>query len=345
MSETQTNIKNRVIGLLSRILAAVIGWSVLTIVNFLPLWLENPLVEKYKISGGYDVNIMEEYTFETGLFKKRINENGNLSAGAALIQNDNAAYYTIDEVICELDLEKMESRDLEGKALSEPHFCDDEVYLSTSYLDEVAVGVLGDGSPQIFKEKWYDDINSFNEVQRVLFNLLKKSETEELSTAEMAKLVGYTIHGELVGWDGETAIFCLADDMNGRILFQKYRKEGIVDVIPGSCCDPGVAMISGDTAIYRDGNMLKTLNLETFEEKTVNDPAYPVVYFNHMNLDGHRILIWIGTDGMHTLDLDQGNINFVKGNWYSDYRGLYIWKNHIIALRNDRGFYKWSYTN
>ena len=31
-------------------------------------------------------------------------------------------------------------------------------------------------------------------------------------------------------------------------------------------------------------------------------------------------------------------------NWYSDYRGLYIWKNHIIALRNDRGFYKWSYT-
>ncbi|MBE5956768.1 MAG: hypothetical protein E7253_09990 [Lachnospiraceae bacterium] len=345
MSETQANSKSRIIGLLSRILAAVIGWSILTIVNFLPLWLENPLVEKYKISGGYDVNIMEEYTFETGLFKKRINENGNLSAGAALIQNDTAAYFTVDEVICELDLEKMESRDLEGKATSEPHFCDDEVYLSTAYLGDVAVGLLGDGSPQIFEEKWYDDINSFDQVQRVLFNLLKKSDTEELSTAEMAKLVGYTVHGELVGWDGETAIFCLTDDTKGRIIFQKYREEGIVDVIPGSCSNPGVAMISGNTAIYRDGNMLKTLNLETFEEKTVSDPVCPVVYFNHMNLDGHRILIWIGTDGMHTLDLDQGNINFVKGNWYSDYRGLYIWKNHIIALRNDRGFYKWSYTN
>lgn len=343
MSETPKKKGIPVGAIASRVVAALIGWAVLTMVNMLPLWLECPVVEKLKISGGYDVNIMEEHTFDVGLFGKRLAENGNLSAGGKLISNDNAAYYSLDKVICELDLEKMESRDLEGKALYEPHFCDDEVYLSTAYLAEVAVGRLGDGSPQSFDEKWYDEINSFDKVQRTLFNLLKKSETEELSTAEMAKLVGYTIHGDIAGWDGENSWFCVTG-LPGQIVFQKYNETGIVDVIPGSCNEPGIAMVTGNIAIYKDGGLLKTLNLETFEEKTVNDPACPVVYFNHMSLDGHRILVWIGTDGMHTLDLDHGNVNFVEGDWYSDYRGLYIWKNHIIALRNDRGFYKWSYT-
>lgn len=328
-------------GLMPRIIAALVGWAVLTMVNMLPLWLECPLVERLKISGGYDVNIMKEHTFDAGLFKKRLTENGNIQAGGKLFANDNSAYYTLDEVMCELDLEKMETRDIKGEAPYEPHFCDDEVYLSTAYIDEVAVGVLGDGSPQSFEENWYDDTSSFGDIQHSIFNLLAKSETEELTTAEMARLVGYTIHGDIAGWDGENAYFCYAD--TDRILFQKYNKDGVVDVIPGSCTKPGVAMICGKTAIYKDGGLLKTIDLETYEEKTVNDPACPVAYFNFMNINGLRILVWIGTDGMHTLDLDHGNINFVEGDWISDYRGLYIWKNHIIALRSDRGFYKWSY--
>ena len=346
MSETPTKKGFSVGELVSRIIAIVIGWAILTMVNMLPLWLECPLVEKLKISGGYDVNIIEEHTFDVGLFSKRLAETGNFSNGAQLIYNDKAAYFTLNDVVCELDLEKMETRDLEGKAKAEPHFCDDEVYLSTAYLDEIAVGKLGDGSPQSFDKTWFNDIEAYEKNSSrnyPLYKLLKKGDTEELSAYEMAQLVGFTIHGDLVGWDGENAWFRRDDEMSDRIIFQKHNEKGIVDVIPGSCSNPGNAMVTGNTAIYSDGKLLKTLNLDTFEEKVVNDEAHPVVFFNHMSINGYRILVWISTDGMHTLDLDNGNTNFVEGNWYSDYRGLYIWKNHIILLRNDRGFYKWTY--
>lgn len=335
---------NGLVELFPSVIAAVIGWALLTMLNFLPLWLECPLVKTLKVSDGYDVNIMYEYTFEAGLFSKRLAENGNLSAGAKLIYNDKSAYYTINDVTCEIDLKKMERRDLKGTAKAEPHFCDNHVYISTAYLDEISVGKLGDGSPQSFEENWYDHIMSFNTVQYPLYTLLKKSETEELTTIEMAKLVGFTIHGELVGWDGENAWFRFDDASKNRIIFQKYNDNGVANVVAGSCSSPGIAMVTGNIAIYRDGKLLKTLNLETYEEKTVNSSENAVVYFNHISMEGRRILVWIGTDGIHTLDLDTGKTNFAEGDWYSDYCGLYICKNHIFALRNDRGFYKWTYT-
>jgi len=342
MSETQKKTRAKSGGLVPRVIAALIGWAVLTFFNFLPLWLEMPFIDMIKF-GGNDANIMEEHTFEKGLFRKRLNETGNLSAGGALIYNDTSAYYTTNGVVCELDVDQMEYEILGDKAEYTPHFCDDRYYLSVGSLTHVGVGELGDAEPYLYDEAWYDKTGKWDDVRAELYTLLKKGESEELSTPEMAKLTGYTMLGSIVGFDGETAVFCYADEAGGRILFQFVNDGGLYDVLPASCADLGKVMMSGTTAIYTDGGLLKTFNLETLAENTLNDQDNPVYFVNHGCINNTRIVAWIAADGLHTLDLDSGEQQFIGGDFHSEYHGLYLWKNHIVALHNNFGFHNWNY--
>ena len=186
-----------------------------------------------------------------------------------------------------------------------------------------------------------------------IYNLLVRSDIDGLPAREMATLVGYTLSGDLIGWDGETAWFCVFDDdakaiyMNQtpepKLLLIPYTSDGQGEMISVPCTGFSEAMMCGSTLAYIEEGTLHIYNTDNGEGRILSGEGQKVQYLNYLGKNGRHILAWVSPDGFHTLDLDFGNENYLEGDWLTGYFGLYMWNDRIFLLKTEGGFKSWQY--